>query len=142
MISVKSMMMTTSHINGKSEIGPRIVRLILFFQLGVKYSSTKNKTMARKRRRRKIRESQIKGRKKLQRQFESLKDPQTVLGQALCSVDQFEDFEEIELMKEEEVIIPTFEVQNIPVTGLSTQKETEPPNTSSYWWFSSFLRFF
>ena len=59
--------------------------------------------MARKRRRKKIRASQAKGRRKLEKQFESLKDIQTVAGQALCDADQFCAGDE--RMMVEEVII-------------------------------------
>lgn len=70
--------------------------------------------MARRKRRRKIRESQKKGRARAQKQYESLKDVQTVTGQAICDVSQFEEIimedEEEMIMKSEEVIIDESEI--------------------------------
>ena len=90
-------------------------------KLGTRKYSRENKKrrniqqeMARRKRRRKIRKSQMRGRENAQKEYESKKDVQTVTGQALCDISQFE--EEIAetaqtiRLKREEVIIDESEL--------------------------------
>ena len=79
--------------------------------------------MARRKRRRKIRKSQMRGRENAQKEYESKKDVQTVTGQALCDLSQFE--EEIAetaqtiRLRREEVIIDESELQHVCTTPRS-----------------------
>ena len=100
--------------------------------------------MARKKRRQKIRKSQMKGRGRLEREFNSLKDPQTVVGQSLCSVEQLmaPEEREVALMRQEEELIPDSEVFGTPSCGPNDSAQDRAPYYYSRWIPSFLIGFF
>ena len=72
-------------------------------------------------------------------QFEAKKDPETVTGQSICSVEQLMESDDSRMMRHEEVIIPAIELDSIP-DDTPLEMQLQKDTTSS--WLPSFLRLF